>query len=94
MIINSVRYVFAPEDADTAEAMFRELRDATRREEGVISFDVGRSQEKPNVFVLWAEYQDEAALDAHVGSEHFKRYVVDGVRLMAQERDGEIVFLI
>ena len=91
-MINSVRYVFARKDADTAEAMFRELRDATRREEGVISFDVGRSQEKPNVFVLWEEYQDEAALDAHLGSEHYKRYVINGLRPMAKQRSGEIVF--
>jgi quinol monooxygenase YgiN len=71
--------------------MLRELRDASREEEGVINFDVARSQEKPNVFALWEEYRDRAALDAHMATEHFKRLVLNGVRPLAQQRNGELV---
>jgi quinol monooxygenase YgiN len=71
--------------------MLRELRDASREEEGVINFDVARSQEKPNVFALWEEYMDRAALDAHMATEHFKRLVLNGVRPLAQQRNGELV---
>jgi quinol monooxygenase YgiN len=91
-LIQSIHFTFAPEDADKAEAMLRELRDASREEEGVIRFDVARSQEKPNVFALWEEYRDKAAFDFHVATEHFKRLVVNGLRPLAQQRDGEIVF--
>jgi quinol monooxygenase YgiN len=71
--------------------MLRELRDASREEEGVINFDVARSQEKPNVFALWEEYRDRAALDAHMATEHFKRLVLNGVLPLAQQRNGELV---
>jgi quinol monooxygenase YgiN len=92
MIIQSIHFTFAPEDADKAEAILRELRDASRKEEGVITFDVARSREKPNVFALWEEYKDRAALEAHVATEHFRQLAVNGVRAMAQQRNGETVF--
>jgi (4S)-4-hydroxy-5-phosphonooxypentane-2,3-dione isomerase len=91
MLIVSIHYTFVPENADKAEALFRELRDAARKEEGVISYDIARSQEKPNVFALWEVYRDKAALDAHVASDHFQRLAVNGVRPLAQQRNAETV---
>ncbi|HET9393624.1 MAG TPA: putative quinol monooxygenase [Candidatus Rubrimentiphilum sp.] len=91
MLVNSVHYTFASEDAGKAASIFRELRDASRMEEGVISFEVGRGQDDPNVFALWEEYRDKAALDAHLASDHFKRLVINGVRLLAKRRDFAMV---
>ncbi len=91
MVIQSVHFTFAPENADKAEAILRELRDASRKEEGVVAFEVARSGEKPHVFALWEVYKDRAALDAHKGTDHFKRLVLDGVRPLAQERNAETV---
>jgi quinol monooxygenase YgiN len=92
MLIVSIHFTFAAEDADKAEAILRELRDASRKEEGVIGFEVARSQEKPNVFALWEQYRDRAALDAHMATEHFGRLVLNGARKLAQQRNGETVF--
>jgi quinol monooxygenase YgiN len=92
MLIQSIIFTFAPEDADKAEAMLRELRDASRKEAGVIGFDVGRSRDKPSVFGLWEQYRDKDALDTHVATEHYERLVLNGVRPLAQQRSGEIVF--
>lgn len=91
MLIASIVFTFAARDADKAEAMFRELRDASVREPGVVRFEVGRSQEKPNVFALWEVYRDREALESHRGTEHFQRLVVDGVRPLAQQRAAETV---
>jgi len=91
MLINSIHFTFDAADADVAESLFRELRDASRQEAGVIQFEVGRSREKPNVFALWEVYRDQGAVDAHVASEHFKRLVVNGVRPLAQGRNIEKV---
>ena len=91
MLVQSVHFTFAPEDGDKAEAIFRELRDASRKEEGVIAFDVARGAEKPTMFALWEVYRDRQALDAHTATEHFKRLVLDGVRALARERNAEIV---
>ena len=91
MLINSIHYTFASADADRAESLFRELRDASRQEAGVIQFEVGRSREKRHVFALWEVYRDQGAVEAHVASEHFKRLVVNGVRPLAQGRNMEQV---
>jgi autoinducer 2-degrading protein len=90
MLIQFVHFTFAPEDADKAESMLRELRDASRKEPGVVAFDIARGQEPSNVFALWEQYADKAALDAHVATEHFKRLVLGGVRPLAQQRQAEI----
>jgi quinol monooxygenase YgiN len=92
MLINSIHYTFAPEDAERGESLFRELRDASRQEPGVVQFEVGRSHEKPNVFALWEVYRDKEAVDAHMASEHFQRLVVNGIRPLAQSRNIEKVF--
>lgn len=94
MLVNSVHYTFAAEDAEKAASMLRELREASRREEGVVSFDVGRGRENPNVFALWEEYRDKEALDAHSASEHFDRLVINGIRSFAQQRDFAPVVLL
>jgi len=86
MIITSLHYAFAPEDADRAESLFRELREATIKEPGVIQFDVGRSTDEPNLFALWEVYRDKDAIDAHYNSEHFDRLVVNGIRPLGRER--------
>jgi len=92
MLIQNVRFTFASEDRDKAEAMFRALRDASRAEVGVVAFDVGRSEQNPNVFTLWEVYHDEDALDLHKKTEHYQRLVTSGVRPLAKDRFGEILF--
>lgn len=88
MIITSIQYTFASKDADKAESLFRELRAASIKEPGVIQFDVGRSNDEPNVFALWEVYRDKDAADAHRASEHFKRLVLNGIRPLAQQRNA------
>jgi (4S)-4-hydroxy-5-phosphonooxypentane-2,3-dione isomerase len=91
MIIISIIFTFAPEDADKAETILRELRDASVKEPGVVRFEVGRSQERPNTFALWEVYRDQNAVNAHRGTEHFQRLVVSSIRSMAQQRTVETV---
>jgi autoinducer 2-degrading protein len=91
MVIQSIHYTFAPEDADRVAAIFRELQDLSRREPGVVSFDVARGRDTPNVFALWEVYRDDAAMESHRDTEHFKRLALDGVRPLAKDRVGETV---
>jgi quinol monooxygenase YgiN len=85
MLVQSVRLSFTSENAERAESILRELRDATRKEPGAIRFEVARVREQPNVFVVWEEYRDDAALDAHVATEHFERLVRNGLKPLALE---------
>ena len=86
MIISAIQFTFAAKDADKAETILREIRDASVKEPGVVRFEVGRSTDDRNVFVLWEVYRDQAAVEAHRASDHFKRLVLDGIRPLAQQR--------
>jgi quinol monooxygenase YgiN len=94
MIVQSIHFVFAPDDAAEIESALLELRDASRKEPGVVAFDVGRSLDKTGVFALWEVYRDAAGLEAHTQTEHFKRLVVGRVRILAKERIVEKVELL
>ena len=91
MIIASIHFTFASKDADKAESLLRELRDASVKEPGMIQFEVGRSSDDPNVFALWEVYRDKDAVEAHRASEHFKRLVLNGIRPLAQQRNAATV---
>jgi quinol monooxygenase YgiN len=91
MVIASIHFTFDSKDGDKVESMFRELREASLKEPGVIEFQVGRSEENPNVFALWEVYRDKDAVDAHRATEHFQRLVANGVRPLAQNRSVETV---
>ncbi|MBJ8345786.1 putative quinol monooxygenase [Antrihabitans sp. YC2-6] len=49
---------------------------ATRNEPGNLWFEWSRSIDDPTTFVLVEAFQDDAAA-AHVGSDHFKKALID-----------------
>ena len=90
MLIQSIHYTFAPEDADRVAAILIELRDLSRQEPGIMQFEVARGQDRPNIFALWEVDRDDAALKAHLESDHFQRLGINGIRRLATERLAEI----
>lgn len=74
MIFIVVKFSTKPEHTDSFLADADAFTQATRAEEGNIFFDWARSVEDENTFVLTEAFQDGAA-GAHVGSEHFKKFV-------------------
>jgi quinol monooxygenase YgiN len=94
MLIQSIRFTFAPEDAGRVADILKELQTRSLEEPGVVNFRIARSKDDPAVFALWEEYRDDAALKAHVESAHFARLVVDGLRKLAKERRAETYFAV
>jgi quinol monooxygenase YgiN len=58
---------------DEAVAVMRELAEATRKEPGCIHYIPVQSNDDPRDFVLYEQYTDEGAFEAHGASEHFQR---------------------
>ena len=52
----------------------KKLVEATRAEEGNISYTLYQSPEQPTAFIFYEEYKDTAACEAHASSEHFKAF--------------------
>ncbi len=72
MIFIVVKHPVRPEYADDWVSLVEEFTAATRAEPGNICFDWCRSVEDPNLYVLVEAFQDGAAGQAHVNSDHFQ----------------------
>jgi quinol monooxygenase YgiN len=71
------KWVAREGEEDAVEQILRENSAESRREPGCRMFEVARSTEEPRTYVLYEQYEDEVAFQAHRTSEHFKRYVLD-----------------
>ncbi len=75
-MLRVIAHDFIREDAvETVLPLYRELVAATRLEPACISYDLLRDREDPTHFIFLEEWPDQAALDAHCASEHFRRIV-------------------
>jgi autoinducer 2-degrading protein len=50
--------------------LLREFSEQVRSEPGNLTFRAWRSSEDPNRFLVYEEYQDDAAFREHLGSAH------------------------
>jgi quinol monooxygenase YgiN len=77
------RWTAAPGNEMRVEQTLLALAAATREEPGCRAYRPTRSVDEPRVFLVYEEYDDEAALEAHSASEHFRRYVLEqGIPLL------------
>jgi quinol monooxygenase YgiN len=89
MLILVVSLKIADGRENEVTEMFRKLEAATRQEPGCITYVVQRSRENPLHYLVYEQYRDEAALEAHRNSPHFKQYATDGVFRFVEERKAE-----
>ena len=75
MIVVVARHELRPEQVDAFPAQVREFTDASRAEPGVVSFDWARSADDAAVWYLIEVFRDQAAGEAHVQTEHFRRAI-------------------
>jgi len=88
MICLAVTYTFQPGKEDEAVGYLRELIPASRKESGCRMYVVHRGKDDPAKFFIYEQYDDQAAFDAHVKSEHFQRYGMNGLRRIMETRDA------
>ena len=48
-----------------------------------------RVEGDPDTILIYEQYKDAAALDAHRASEHFRRYAIQGLYQLLRERSME-----
>jgi len=89
MVSFIVRMKFPTEDrAEIAEAL-RALTAASRREPGCVSYIPHQLAEEPDTVVIYEQYRDAAALEAHRESVHFKKYAIEGLFQKMRDRNLE-----
>jgi quinol monooxygenase YgiN len=66
----------------------RALRTESRREPGCRTYDVHRSLEQPRTFLIFEQYDDPAALDAHRETPHFTDFGKNGLQTIMESRSA------
>lgn len=89
MISFTVRMSFSPEDRSEIAEILRSLTTASRQEPGCVSYIAHSVYGDPDTIVIYEQYKNQEALEAHQRSEHFKRYAVGGLYQRMRERVRE-----
>lgn len=89
MLILAVHLTIQAGREDDVADMFRKLQAETRREPGCITYIVQRSRENPRRYLVYEQYTNEAALEEHRNSPHFKQYGTDGIFRVVEHRQAE-----
>jgi quinol monooxygenase YgiN len=90
MLILTVHVTIQAGHEEEVDAALRILQEQTRRESGCLNYVVQRSRENPRRYLIYEQYKDAAALDAHRNSEHFKQYATNGFYRFVEQRQAEL----
>lgn len=89
MLVVIAQYRTRAGKGDEVASVLALHRPATVAEPGCRAFTVNRSQDDGDRFVLYEQYDDEAAFEAHRASPHFRRYIEGQVVPLLAERSWE-----
>lgn len=89
MVSFTVRMTFRPDDREEIATILRELATASRSEPGCISYIPHRVESEPDTIVIYEQYRDQAALDAHRAAPHFALYAIGGLYQRMVDRSVE-----
>jgi quinol monooxygenase YgiN len=89
MISFTVRMRFKPEDREDIQRALRELTAASRKEAGCVSYIPHVLEDDPDTVLIYEQYADQEARDAHGASEHFRKYAVGCLYQRMLERHVE-----
>lgn len=90
MLVLAVHVTIKAGHEDEVLDSFRKLQEATRREPGCIYYLVQRSRENPRAYLIYEQYQDDMALQAHRDSSHFKEHGTNGFYRFVEQRQAEL----
>jgi quinol monooxygenase YgiN len=89
MISFTVRIRFNHEDRSEIAEVLRELTQASRQEPGCVSYIPHWVEGEPCTVLIYEQYADKKAEEAHRQSMHFKKYAVGGLYQKMLERVRE-----
>jgi quinol monooxygenase YgiN len=89
MISFTVRMKFRSDDRARVAELLTALATASRREPGCVSYIPHTVDGEPDTVVIYEQYTDQKAVEAHRASQHFRDWVVGGLYQMMLDRQME-----
>ncbi|HEX7736195.1 MAG TPA: antibiotic biosynthesis monooxygenase family protein [Ktedonobacteraceae bacterium] len=95
MIVLVARYFCKPGQGDAVEEALREMAPlVAAHEPGCKLYHASRAQDKPDQFLLYEQYVDEAALLSHRETAHFQRIIEGTIIPLLEKRERELYTLV
>ena len=87
-VVLAVSWVAREGESDAVAELLRRLAPLSRAEPGCLQYDAHRDPDDPDRFFLFERYVDQAALEAHAASPHFRELVLEEAlpRLASRQR--------
>lgn len=89
MISFMVRMTFSPDDRAEVAEILRALTLASRQEAGCVTYIPHYVEGDRDTVLIYEQYRDPAAAEAHRQSPHFKQYAVGGLYQKMKDRNRE-----
>jgi quinol monooxygenase YgiN len=90
MICLCVRVTVKAGTEDEVIKFFGPLTEASRKEPGCLFYQAQQHRDDPRKFLVYEQYKDDAALEAHRNSEHFQRYGANGFYPLVEHREADL----
>jgi quinol monooxygenase YgiN len=79
MISFTVRLTFRSDDRKEIHEILRALTRLSRQEDGCVTYIPHVVEGEPDTILIYEQYRDEAAAEAHRATPHFAKYAVGGL---------------
>jgi quinol monooxygenase YgiN len=89
MICLTVEYIIKRGHEEEAAELLRKMTAPTRAEPGNIMYQAHRSTAEPRRYLLYEQYADMAAFEAHRATPHFQEYIANGIFKIMESRTPE-----
>ena len=89
MLSFTVRMRFEEEDLDAIRENLVALTEGSRREPGCVSYVAHFVSDDATTVLIYEQYRDDAALEAHRATPHFKQHAIGGLYQRMRERHVE-----
>jgi quinol monooxygenase YgiN len=76
-------------EEDRAAELIAQLTEATTAEPGNVHYIPHRDAENPRAFMLYEQYRDQPAFEAHAQTEHFQKLAAGELFGLMEERRRE-----
>ena len=95
MIVLIAKYHCKPGKGDEVQIYLNEMKPLVEEyEKGCPVYFANRSQENPDLFLLYEHYVDEASLEAHRDTPHFQEIIEGKIIPLLEKRERELFTLV
>lgn len=90
MVVLIVHMKIKPGTEQECIRLMRAMENETRKEPGCLMYVGHQSTGDPLSFSFYEQYVDQAALESHWNSEHFRKFIKEGIDGLVVERQKEL----